>query len=138
MDALAIEELQVYLDRSPFIHFLALTVERVDAQAYELVLRMPMRRELERLLGTGQFHGGPIASLIDIAGDFAVALSVRGPVPTINFRVDYLRPATGSYLRGIGRARRIGRTICVADVEVLDEEGRLCAVGRGSYSSAPA
>ncbi|MGH8240249.1 MAG: PaaI family thioesterase, partial [Steroidobacteraceae bacterium] len=39
-----------------------------------------------------------IASLVDIAGDFALIAVLGHGVPTINFRVDYLRPAVGTDL----------------------------------------
>lgn len=99
-------------------------------------MKMPMRPELERGAGSGQFHGGPIASLIDTVGDFAVVAIVKGPVPTINFRVDYLRPAGGAYLIARAKVRRAGRTVGVVDIDVYDEQDRLCAIGRGCYGTA--
>ena len=36
----------------------------------------------------------------------------------------------------VARAVKAGRTIGVADVEVSDPRGRLCAVGRGTYATA--
>ena len=62
------------------------------------------------------YHGGPVASLIDIAGDMAVAVRAGGGVPTISLRVDYLRPCTGPRLLATARLRRYGRTISVSDV----------------------
>lgn len=135
MSDFSTDRLPEYLDASPFIRFLGLTVEHSDRAKQEISLRMPLRPELERHSGTRQFHGGPIAALIDTVGDFAVALGVRGPVPTINFRVDYLRPSTGAYLIGVGRVRRVGKSIAVADVDVFDDQGRLCAIGRGCYAA---
>ena len=96
---------------------------------------MPMRPEIERGAGTAQFHGGPIAAFIDCVGDFAVALIVGGGVPTINMRIDYLRPAVGTSLTGTARVRRAGRTVTVVDVDVYDGGGSLVAIGRGTYSS---
>ena len=55
-----------------------MTVDAVDAAAGRVSLRMPMRPELERGGGKGQFHGGAIASLVDTAGDMAVAALVGG------------------------------------------------------------
>ena len=49
--------------------------------------------------------------------------------------MDYLRPAAGPHLDAEARARKIGRTIGVVDVDVRDAKGRLCAVGRGTYST---
>ena len=95
---------------------------------------MPMRPELERRIGTAQFHGGPIAAFIDVVGDFAVGMAVGGGVPTINLRIDYLKPAVGSLLTGTARVRRTGRTVALVDVDVHDERQSLVAVGRGTYS----
>ncbi|WP_420448108.1 PaaI family thioesterase [Candidatus Palauibacter sp.] len=110
---------------------LGVTLEALDEDT--VVLRMAMRPGLTRD-GT-IYHGGPVASLIDIAGDMVVAVRAGGGVPTISLRVDYLRPCTGPWLRATGRLRRYGRTISVSDVDVHDDQGRLCAVGRGTYSS---
>ncbi len=136
-EEISIERVQGWLEGSPFISFMNLTVERVDAEAGEVSMTMPMRPEFER--GgpmKNQFHGGPIAALIDTVGDYAVAVKVGGGVPTINFRVDYLRPSGGPYLKARAVARRVGRTVGVVDVEVTDSEGRLTALGRACYSAA--
>lgn len=134
-DALSGHEIQAMLGRSAFIRFLDLEVVSLDAEREELVLRMPMRPELERGPGSGQFHGGPIAAFVDVVGDYVLVMLLGGGVPTINFRVDFLRPAVSSALLGTGRLRRAGRTVGVVDIDVHDAEGRLVAVGRGCYST---
>jgi len=131
------EQIQDSMDRSPYIRFHQMRCEQVDHEAQSVLVRMPMRPELERAPGSGQWHGGAIAALIDTAGDYALALVVGGGVPTINFRTDYLRPATDTDLIATARVRRAGRTIGVVDVDVHDDLGRLVAVGRGSYSTKP-
>ena len=132
-----VETVQGWLDRSPFIAFLGVRVETVDADAGSVSMVMPTRPELERSGGGGgQFHGGPIAAFIDIVGDFAVAVKVGGGVPTINLRIDYLRPSTGARLTGTATARRVGRNVGVVDIDVTDAEGRLTAIGRGTYSTS--
>lgn len=128
-------QIQEILDGSPFIAFCGMICEDVWPDEDKVLLRMPMRPEMERAPGTGQWHGGPIASLIDVAGDFALVMLLGGGVPTINFRTDYLRPATGNSLAATAWVRRAGRTVGVVDIDVHDEEGRLVAVGRGCYSS---
>lgn len=135
-DRLSVADAQAMMDASPFIAFLGLKITDADEATNAVTMTMPMRDALER--GgpmKGQFHGGPVASLIDTVGDFAVALAVGGPVPTMNFRVDYLRPSSGQTLTGVATARKIGRTVAVVDIDVTDDQGRLCAVGRGTYSS---
>jgi uncharacterized protein (TIGR00369 family) len=129
------EQLQEQLLRSPFHTFLNPEVQSADWDKQELVVQVKMRPECERIAGTGQWHGGPIAAAIDIAGDYALAMLIGNPLPTIHLSVDYLRPATGS-LTLVARVRRRGKTVWVVDVEVLNESGALLAVGRASYSTA--
>ena len=136
-EPLTLERLQRYLDNSPFIAFMRMRAKAVEPEKETVVLEMPMRPEFERGKGTGQYHGGVIATFIDVAGDFAVALVVGGPVPTINLRVDYLRPATQTSLTATARVRRAGRTVGVVDIDVHDDSGKLVAVGRGTYSAIP-
>lgn len=134
-ESLTITDIQAMLDASPFIRGCGMKVARIDAEALEIAVELPMRPEFERRAGTGQWHGGPIAALIDTAGDYALALHAGGPVPTINFRTDYLRPAMNTALTATARVRRAGRTVGLVDIDVTDDAGRLVAVGRGTYAA---
>jgi uncharacterized protein (TIGR00369 family) len=128
------QQIQERLLHSPFNTFLGLEVVSADPAKLELVMRLKMRAELERLAGSGQWHGGPIAAAIDIAGDYTLAMLLGNPLPTINLRVDYLRPGKGT-LTFVARVRRNGKTVGVVDVEVLNETGELVAIGRANYST---
>jgi uncharacterized protein (TIGR00369 family) len=125
---------QERFDASPFISTLGLEVVGLDYDATELSVRMPMAPHLERQAGTRQFHGGPLASFIDVIGDFAIGMMLGGGVPTINLRIDFLKPAFGDAVTGVARVRRHGRTVAVIDIDVFDEKGSLVAVGRGTYA----
>ena len=93
------EMIEQLLKESPFIYFLGLEIINIDLENSVIVMKMPLRPEFERGGSlTGQFHGGAISALIDTVGDFAIALVVGAAVPTINFRVDFLRPSTGAFL----------------------------------------
>lgn len=127
-------DIQATFDRSPFISFLGLKVIAVDHEKSTFSARMPLRPELERRAGTKQFHGGPIASFIDTVGDFAIGMLAGGGVPTINLRIDYLRPSVGDYLDATAIVRRAGKSTAVIDIDVFAPDGKLVAVGRGTYS----
>ena len=129
--------LESLLADSPFQQLLGLRLDAFDLAAQTVTIRSIYGPNVERSSGTGQYHGGVIATFIDVAGDFALALVVGGPVPTINLRVDYLRPATRTALTATARVRRAGRTVGVVDVDVHDDSGKLVAVGRGCYSAIP-
>ena len=130
-------QLSAWLAESPFHKLLGLQLESVDSDSKTVVIRCVFGPNVERALGTGQYHGGVIASLIDIAGDFALIAVLGHGVPTINFRVDYLRPAANSDLLAHACVRKAGRTVGVVDIEVNDSSGRLVAVGRGCYGTQP-
>ena len=130
-----IEDLQARMDASPFIKHSGMTVTAIDKTAETLTMTMPLKPEFERAPGTGQFHGGPIAALIDTAGCFGLIMVQGHGVPTINFRTDYLRPAVQTDLRAEVRVRRVGRTVGVVDVDVYDDNDKLVALGRGTFGS---
>lgn len=134
-ERMTLAQIQAAFDASPFIALLGLKALALDYDKTELTVRMALKPEFERRLGTRQFHGGPLASFIDVVGDFAIGMMVGGGVPTMNLRIDYLRPAIGDYVTGVSRVRRTGRTAAVIDIDVTDDQGRLVALGRGTYSS---
>lgn len=129
------EALTALLGESRFHQLLALELAEVGTSEDYVVLRMPLSPAVERAPGTNQFHGGPIASLIDVAGDFALVRALGHGVPTITLNVEYLRPSMGPWLTARAVVRRAGRTVGFVDVDVKDQEGRLVALGRGCYGT---
>jgi uncharacterized protein (TIGR00369 family) len=123
----------IRFDHSPFMRFLGLEVIRAEKGLIEL--RLPFRDEFLRADGSDWLHGGVVSSLADIAGDYAVVTETGVGVPTIDLRVDYLRPARRGDLVAMARTLRVGRTVSVADVEIRDAGGAVVAVGRAVYAS---
>ncbi len=118
---------------SPFMRFLGLEIIRAEKGLVEI--RLPYREEFLRHDGSDWLHGGVVSALADIAGDYAVITETASGVPTIDMRVDYLRPARRGELIALARTLRVGRTVSVADVEIRDTTGTLVAVGRACYAS---
>ena len=135
MAKLSQTELQAFMDASPYIKFSGIQITELDHETETLIVRMPLRAEFERGPGSKQFHGGPIAALIDTAGCFALIMSTGTPVPTINFRTDYLRPAVDTQLTAEAKVRRVGRSVGVVDVDVFNDAKALVAVGRGAFGT---
>ncbi|MBN9490393.1 MAG: PaaI family thioesterase [Alphaproteobacteria bacterium] len=129
------DEMQAMLDHSPFISFLGLKITEADAAREQVTMVCEMRPEFERGKGTGQWHGGPIAAIIDTVGDYALVMALRRGLPTVNFRVDYLRPAIKTKLITTAKVRRAGKSVGVVDVDVFNEQKALVAVGRATYST---
>jgi len=123
--------------RSPFHQFLLMDLESHDRAAGEVRFHVPFKEDYKRTPGAEGIHGGVIASIIDIAAAFVLAVAMDRPgFPTIDLRIDYLRMAPDGDLCVLARSVKAGRTIGVADVEVTDSRGRLCAIGRGTYATA--
>jgi uncharacterized protein (TIGR00369 family) len=123
------------LESGPFHEFMNMELLGCDTETGAVEIRLPWRAEFERTPGTRQWHGGPIAAVIDIAGDFALVARLGRAIPTIDLRVDYLRPAIDTDLVASARTLRAGRTIGAVDIEVRDKADRVVAVGRGTYST---
>jgi uncharacterized protein (TIGR00369 family) len=134
-ETLTREQLEERLAHSPFIAFLGLQVLIADPEKQEVTMRSQLKSEFERGRGTGQWHGGVIASLIDTVGDYALVMLLGRPLPTINFRVDYLRPAINTALTLVARVRRAGKTVGVVDIDVYNDAEALVAVGRANYAT---
>jgi acyl-coenzyme A thioesterase PaaI-like protein len=95
--------------------------EVLDRKLGARVLGDPINRVEDGLTGE-TVHGGPIAAIIDTIGDYVMLLA--RPQPTVNFRVDYLRPEVDTARIITSTVRRhSGRLIGVVGVDVANEVG---------------
>ena len=129
-------KLERFLRESPFVAFMGLELASFDPPAGTLALKMRLKPEFERSAGhTGRWHGGVVSALIDTAGDFALIMSHDVPPPTINIRIDYLRPITGQSITATATIRKTGRSVAFVDIDVVTENGTLVAIGRSNYAT---
>lgn len=85
----------------------------------------------------GSVHGGLLAAMVDIAvleALFPMFEPDDEPSGTADLNITYLRPAIGARIVAEATVLRKGRQLAVAEVEILSEEGRLCAKGRCIYA----
>ena len=129
------EELETELGSSAYHQFLQLKLEERTDQS--IAIRLPYN-ELFLTGKDGYIHGGMIATLIDIAGYFAVFQKVNQPTPTVDLHIDYLRPARAGDLVAKAHVVKLGRTVSIADIVVTDPAGKEVAIGRGLFSSKQA
>src|SRR5438445_8878422 len=82
----------------------------------------------------GFVHDGALVALADSAGGYA-ALSLLpsgSRVLSVEVKLNFLRPATGSMIRGRARVKKMGRTIAVCEIEAMmkqDQKWVTCAWG---------
>lgn len=125
------ELLNTMLRRNPFHLWLGLELTKSDAEGVEIMLRW--REELISNPDRGLVHGGILATLIDTAGDYAIAAKIGRAVPTIDLHVDYHKGATRGDLRAEGTVIRLGGTFSTAHGSIFNETGELLASGRAVY-----
>jgi 1,4-dihydroxy-2-naphthoyl-CoA hydrolase len=117
------------LQASPFDSHYGL---EVDEATDELVRgRVPVREHL--LQPVGLVHGGVHASIAEALASLGTNVGV---VPDGKIGLgqsnhsSFLRPISEGTIHALARRRHRGRTTWVWDVELTDDEGRLCAISR--------
>jgi uncharacterized protein (TIGR00369 family) len=129
------EEVEQLVRRSPFHQWLGIKVLAVQDDGVEL--KASWREEWVVHPERRYTHGGILASLVDVAADWAMVTRTRRGVPTIDMRVDYHAAAMPGDLIARGRIVKWGNQFSVAEAQVFDEGGKLLASGRGTYFTAP-
>jgi uncharacterized protein (TIGR00369 family) len=89
----------------------------------------------------GLVHGGVYASIAESLASWATALVVAGDgnvVMGMSNNTSFLRPISAGTIHALATRRHRGRTTWVWDVDVSDDEGRLCATSRVTVAVRPA
>lgn len=70
----------------------------------------------------GLFHGGVVASLVDVACGYAALSTMPADreVLTVEFKVHFLKPARTERLIAVGQVVQSGRTLTVCEGSVFD------------------
>lgn len=87
---------------------------------------------------SGFVHGGVLSYAADNALTFVGGAALGEAVVTSEFKINYLRPATGDALVARSRAAYAGRSQAVCQCEVFAASNggeRLCAVAQGTIAS---
>lgn len=106
--------------------------ELVDVADGYCEVQLPWRHELGQ--HAGFFHGGAIASLIDVSGGFAAMslLPHRWSAVTVEYKLNIVAPGDGERLIGRGTVLKQGRRLITTEIRVTVEKNgvvTLCAVG---------
>jgi uncharacterized protein (TIGR00369 family) len=91
----------------------------------------------------GFFHGGIIGALADVAGGYAAMtlLPAGRDVLTLEYKINFLKPAAGDRLIAEGLVLRMGKSVCVTRADVFAEKNghrTLCAAMQQSMMAAVA
>jgi uncharacterized protein (TIGR00369 family) len=101
-------------------------------------VRVELRDELRQPVGL--LHGGVISSLVESVCSRATALAVMPDGMMAmgqSISVSFIRPVTDGAAEVHAKARHRGRTGWVWDAEVLNDDGKLCALAQMTIAVRP-
>jgi 1,4-dihydroxy-2-naphthoyl-CoA hydrolase len=96
-------------------------------------VRSQVRVRDELLQPAGLVHGGVFASMAESMTSMATWLAVRGEGKSaqgLSNQTSFLRPIIEGTIHATARRRHRGRTTWVWEVDITDDQDRLCAVVR--------
>jgi uncharacterized protein (TIGR00369 family) len=116
------------LQSAPFDALYGLEILTLGEQ--EATGRVAIRDEIRQ--PAGLVHGGVYASLAESLTSLATAQAVgEGRIAQgLSSQTSFLRPVTGSAIHATARRRHRGRTTWVWEVDISDDEGRVCVLVR--------
>ncbi len=85
----------------------------------------------------GGVHGGVLAAMVDIAMLVAMFAEMReGEVPagTAELTISYLRQTHGEHIYATAHVLKRGRQLSHIEVDITDDEDKLCAKARTLYA----
>ena len=106
-------------------------LEIVSIGDEEVVARVQVRDEI--LQPAGLVHGGVFASMAESMTSIATWLAVHETGKSAmgqSNQTSFLRPITSGTIHATGRRRHRGKSTWVWEVDITDDEGRLCALVR--------
>jgi uncharacterized protein (TIGR00369 family) len=103
-------------------------LELLSADADHATAQVTVRDEVRQPMGL--VHGGVYASLAESMCVAATATAVQGVVRGASSQTSFLRPIVQGTVHASARPRHRGRTTWVWEVDITDDDGRLCALVR--------
>jgi uncharacterized protein (TIGR00369 family) len=88
----------------------------------------------------GLVHGGALLTLAETLASHGTWIGVREEGKLAmgqEINASLLRPITSGNVNGLATARRRGRTAWVWEIEITDDDGRLCALVRATIAVRP-
>jgi 1,4-dihydroxy-2-naphthoyl-CoA hydrolase len=97
--------------------------------------RMPVEDRIRQPYGI--VHGGAMSTIAESLASMGTAQGVlaEGKIAMgQEINASFMRPITSGHVNALARVRRRGRTAWNWDIEITDDEGRLCALLRATIA----
>ncbi len=115
------------VNQCPYFSLLSMKLNSFDTGQSHMRVMV----EKKHLQPFGMVHGGVYASLIDAAAFWAVfpQLDDNLGLTTVELKINYLAPHSNGQMLAKGRSIKVGKTLCLGEATIEDENGRLLAHG---------
>ena len=113
-------------------------IEHQQSGPHEVRARVEVTDNIRQPVGL--VHGGVYAALAESICSGATWLAVQGDGMNAMGQANsatFLRPITEGHVNAVARVRHRGRTTWIWDVEITDDEDRLCALVRMTIAVRP-
>ncbi|MBM3406646.1 MAG: PaaI family thioesterase [Betaproteobacteria bacterium] len=119
-DAQFAERIRTSFARQPAMTTIGATLVRVAPG--EVEIQMPFGAHITQQHGF--IHGGILGTALDSACGFAslTLMPADAGILTIEYKLNLLAPGRGEWFRFVGRVRKAGRTITLADADAIAVE----------------
>jgi 1,4-dihydroxy-2-naphthoyl-CoA hydrolase len=114
-------------------------LEILEVSEEEIRGQVRVRDELRQ--PAGLVHGGVFASIAESLASVATWWAVQAAGDTaqgLSNQTNFLRPILAGTIHAVARRRHRGRTTWVWEVDITDDDGRLCALVRMTIAVRPA
>ncbi len=120
MDELRKSRVRDIFDSANFVRDLGMQLTQIEDEYCETIL-IPSERHRQQ---HGLIHAGVLATMADHTSGCAArgAVDLDQDVVSVEFKINFLRPAIAERLRCRGRVLRAGRMLVVCEAEVFAEK----------------
>jgi uncharacterized protein (TIGR00369 family) len=120
-----------YAPEAGFDGLYGLVIDGVDLDAGEIRAHVDVTDAVKQ--PAGLVHGGVFASIAESITSMGTWYAVQADGKTaqgLSNQTSFLRPILGGTIHALARVRHRGRTTWVWEVEITDDEQRLCSLVR--------
>lgn len=101
-----------------------------------VTIEVPHAKKLSQQQGF--FHGGVAGTVADTAGGYAAMtlMPAESEVLTVEYKINFVRPAVGPLMRARGEIIRAGKTLLIGRIDVRcgqPDALEVCAIAQATY-----
>jgi uncharacterized protein (TIGR00369 family) len=122
-----VKEIAKIVNSSPYFSLLSMKIRSISKGKSDLEIKI----QEKHLQPYGMVQGGVCASLVDAAAFWEVYPQTAADIglTTVEIKLNYLAPASKGHLFARGKSIKVGKTICLGEASVEDDQCNLVAFG---------